>query len=337
VKSFRRAIFFSGFLGLFVLVGHFLILPQNLLGSAFLSIILARLEGFFIFPGLISLQLLGVNLCRHPSLGLWCGFFLTSVVLYLLMFWTFFYLWSISARKPNASAESAGVSRRDFLRKGSLVVAGAAFSGLQYSMILEPKRVVMTRYVIPIRDLPRSLEGLRIVQLTDIHHGPWFSLDDVHDAVQRTNELKPDLILLTGDYVHKSPDFIPPVISALGQLKARCGVLGVLGNHDWYEGAPQLRDGFKQVNISLIDNDRVFLRSDGVVVNSAPEEGLCIAGVGDHWEDEVDFESAFRGVPSMTPRLVLSHNPDVAQIKKTVDLRPRIDLMLSGHTHGGQL
>jgi len=107
-----------------------------------------------------------------------------------------------------------------------------------------------------------------------------------------------------------------------------------LGNHEHWEGARACRKEFDKIDIPLIDNDRLFLTPGGLRERPVTERSLCIAGVGDVWTDEVSFADALRGVPADMPRVVLSHNPDAAEMN---DARHRIDLMLSGHTHGGQV
>jgi predicted MPP superfamily phosphohydrolase len=159
----------------------------------------------------------------------------------------------------------------------------------------------------------------------------------VREIVEATNALKPDLILLTGDYVHRSPAYIDPVLRELSELRAKIGIVGVLGNHDWWESAPLSRDCFAKAGIPLIDNDRRFISPDHQLTGDESRGGLCIAGVGDYIEDRIRLDRALRDVPDDMPRLLMSHNPDVVEYPPLVAASTRIDLMLSGHTHGGQI
>ena len=197
-------------------------------------------------------------------------------------------------------------------------------------------RVLISTYQVEIQDLPIELDGIRVVHLTDIHHGPWFPIESVEELVARANQLKPDLVALTGDFVANSSRYIEPVATALGGLKPSIGSVAVMGNHDWWEGGEQMRQALEEVSIPLVDNSRLILTPDRKLV-SAADAGLAIAGVGDAWEDVVDFEKAVGGLPATMPRLVLSHNPDCAEDRKLLRAGHRIDLMLSGHTHGGQV
>lgn len=246
-----------------------------------------------------------------------------------------------ASAEAQAIAGAPAISRRSFLGIVSTGAASVAASGgvgglAAYSLFYEPHRVPVTRTSLKIAGLPESMNGLRIVQLTDLHLGPWISREFVRSVVDRANRLEPDLIALTGDYVHQSPDYIWPVAAELGRLRAKGGVAAVLGNHDWWESAELFREHFDRFGIPLIDNNRLILTPERRLERSA-REGLCIAGVGDLWEDDIKFSSALGGVPDAMPRVVLSHNPDVAEMTELAGGSYRADLLLAGHTHGGQV
>ena len=207
-----------------------------------------------------------------------------------------------------------------------------------YSFLFELWHVEITRQVIPIRGLPSTLAGLRIVQITDLHHGPWTSLAYVRRVIEAANAEQADLVLLTGDYVHQSPTYIDPVVAELARLRGRIGVVGTLGNHDWWEDGVACMRAFHRVGIPLIDNNRLFVSGDRTLEKElsreARRDGLCLAGVGDLWEGQPNYHDALAMLPREMPRILLSHNPDVAEEKDLLNYAPRIDLMLSGHTHG---
>src|SRR5262249_24905009 len=134
------------------------------------------------------------------------------------------------SRGPALSAGLVGLSRRRFL-----VAAGSgAAAGLGYALGFETRRFLVTRRTVSLRGLPRALDGLRSVQITDIHHGPWLSLDYVRQVVRTANELRPDLILLTGDFVDGPAAYARPLAEELARLQPRIGSVAVLGNHDWH-------------------------------------------------------------------------------------------------------
>jgi hypothetical protein len=130
--------------------------------------------------------------------------------------------------------------------------------------------------------------------------------------------------------------YIEPVAQELGELRAKIAVVGVLGNHDWWEDAPLMRREFHKAGILLLDNDRRVL-TPGRALATREKEGLALCGVGDLWEDRIDYARALDGLAPGMPRLLLSHNPDVAEERAFIQGDWRVDLMLSGHTHGGQV
>ena len=107
------------------------------------------------------------------------------------------------------------------------------------------------------------------------------------------------------------------------------------GNHDYWVDADSVRERFSAAEIPLLDNTRRLLTADGWTDDSDAKDAICIAGLGDLWTDSIEFNSALKDVPETTPRLLLSHNPDTAELPDAG--RYRVDAMLAGHTHGGQV
>lgn len=242
---------------------------------------------------------------------------------------------------PRFNLESRKLAWLKNLRSASSRVAANAMLTSEtwreaYENFAGPERVLISMYQVEIGDLDPALNGLRVVQLTDIHHGPWLPIEFVYAIVARTNGLKPDIVALTGDYVVNSPRYIRPVVDALSGLKPSLATISVLGNHDWWEGGIAVNDALESQGIITLDNRRRVLTPDRQIVDHA-DEGLCLAGVGDAWADKVDFAAALNGIAPEMPRILLSHNPDAAEDKRLLKNKYRIDLMLSGHTHGGQV
>lgn len=235
-------------------------------------------------------------------------------------------------------------SRRRFLIDGTLGLGCASTLAVGAdATLVEPWDLRVTRYEIPISDLPPALIGLKLVQLSDTHLGPRIPASFIRDAVAQTLALAPDIVLLTGDYVHNGPRWVEPAARLFEPLVAPGRVVvGVLGNHDWWAGGQRVTDALSRIGVRMVDNARCFYdpRSRSIVGNSDPLSGecLCISGVGDLREDRVDFRAALAGVPESMPRLMLAHRPDTAELPELHVARPpRIDLMLCGHTHGGQV
>ncbi len=173
--------------------------------------------------------------------------------------------------------------------------------------------------------LPAAYDDLRVVHLTDIHHSLYTPIEDVERAVYLANQLRPDLVALTGDYVTLSTSFIWPVAQALGKLRAGLGVFAVLGNHDFSADAPEMTRALRAQRIQVLRNSRIALRRRSNL--------LWIAGVDDLWWRAADFNAALHGVPAHDPKILLCHNP--IGIREAAD--HGVDLVLSGHTHGGQV
>lgn len=215
-------------------------------------------------------------------------------------------------------------SRRKFLKNAARLTLSAGFAGLGYSL-LEAKWVRIARVHLPIKNLPRSFQGTTISLITDVHHGPFVPLSYVRDIVAMSNALKPDIVALSGDYVSNHPMYIEPSLDALGDLKASFGRFAVLGNHDHWESAIMTRAGLAEAKISLVENTGLWL--------TRGKDRLRIGGVGDYWEGTQDLDSALGDCDESGASLILSHNPDF--VEEIFD--QRVGLVLSGHTHGGQV
>lgn len=246
------------------------------------------------------------------------------------------------ATKTENATPEPDPTRRRLAFGGIAVVCAAPAVGLMYSTLAEPFDLRVRRYRVPIRGLGAAWHGLRVVQLTDTHLGPRVPAWHIRAAVERAIALRPGLVVLTGDYVHQGGARIGEAGELLAPLaSAGLPVAGVLGNHDHYSGNPRaVRRAMERAGVRMLDNTRTFLHPGGRL---SPEPGresgaICLAGVGDLETDRVDLARALGGVSPETPRLLLSHNPDVAEHRNlTAPGSARVDLMLSGHTHGGHI
>ncbi len=221
-----------------------------------------------------------------------------------------------------------------------MALAGTAGGlGLARATLLDPWDLQVRSYRVPIAGLPEGLDGLRVVQLADLHLGPRVPLPYLEQAVSRAAGLRPDLVVLTGDYIHNGRRNIDAAARLFDPLvRAQIPTVGVLGNHDWYGGGYAMSEALARTGVVMIDNARVFFDGDARRITDVPSGGtICLAGVGDLLEHTVDVDAAFDRVPEAMPRLLLAHNPDTAELSSVTRSGPRIDLMLSGHTHGGQV
>jgi predicted MPP superfamily phosphohydrolase len=187
-----------------------------------------------------------------------------------------------------------------------------------------PGRIDVTDQRIWLNRLPEAFRGFRILQLSDIHHSRFFPLDRVAQMVELSNRLQPDLVALTGDFVTYSRASIEPVAEMLGALEAKAGVVAVLGNHDFRVGAATIERALRRRGIEVLRNRHILLRRRG--------ELLPVAGVDDY-RYGADPERALRGIPSGLPTMLLAHNPRLLERLAWHG----VSLVLSGHTHGGQV
>ncbi|MBL8746441.1 MAG: metallophosphoesterase [Phycisphaerae bacterium] len=282
----------------------------------------------------------GVGIARHCSptglSALSAGIGWLAVCAFLLV---------VSAARArmvgDVSGRSVDVSRRRFLINTGCgaAVFGVSAAGAK-AAIVDPGAVVLRRYGVRIRGLPVEFDGLRIVQVSDTHLGPAVSATHIRGAVGLALRRRPDVVVLTGDYIEAGNLYIEQAAEIfaplVGRGGARLGVLGVLGNHDFFGDAGLMRSALERVGVRMIDHSRLFLdAADGTWKESAPERALCFAGLGDLDEDRTDVAAAFGGVARDVPRILLCHQPDTVELPEV--RRERIDLVFCGHTHGGQV
>tara|TARA_B100000609_G_scaffold189243_1_gene176084 strand:+ start:13012 stop:13908 length:897 start_codon:yes stop_codon:yes gene_type:complete len=187
---------------------------------------------------------------------------------------------------------------------------------------IEP--IVVHRTILVPR-LPVAFDGLRIALVSDLHHGPLVDLPFIERVVEQVNELRPDVVVLPGDFVDKHARYITPCFLALRHLKAKYGVFAVLGNHDHWEGADDTRRAIRDCGFVDLTNDGHWL--------FCYEQRLRLAGVDDLNMGSQDLPRALGDCRKEEVAIVLSHHPDFAENIKD----PRVGLVLSGHTHGGQI
>lgn len=215
------------------------------------------------------------------------------------------------------------LTRRQALRLG--FYGSLAGLGLD-AFVIEPRWLQFERHEIPIKGLGKDLDGYRIALLSDVHYPYWIRKDQMDRAAKLAMDFKPDAIVMPGDFIDsKAADHCPDMGPVFSGLRAPDGVLATLGNHDHWCDPDGLNDEFAKHGVVNVEN-RPLVVSRG-------SARLALTGVGDKWEGEINWEKAL-DVPENVPRIVLSHNPDVAEFTPE---GARVDLMLSGHTHGGQV
>ncbi|CAN5528036.1 hypothetical protein BH11PLA2_BH11PLA2_45520 [soil metagenome] len=219
------------------------------------------------------------------------------------------------------------MNRRQFFRMATGTAVGAAFAGTCYGFF-ESGWVAVSESTFALPNLPPSFKGTRIAFLTDIHHGPYTDLSYIEGIVRTTNLIQPDIILHGGDYSLRDGKYIGPVFEVLAQLRAPMGIYGVLGNHDYWHGLTETKDGLRSAGVTDLTNTGEWLVRGG--------DRLRIGGVDDLWCGQQDAAKALGDATAQHASILLSHNPDYAENLRP-DLANRVGLMLSGHTHGGQM
>ncbi len=226
-------------------------------------------------------------------------------------------------------------TRRQFLGR---LAAGTLLGGAGGTMyaLHAAKDCRVERLTVALRNLPAAFEGTTVAFVTDTHHGPGVSLAYLAEVVAMTNALQPDLVALGGDYVQRSRfhrfqprgshrHYIEPGVAVLAGLRAPMGRFAVLGNHDRKESAMLTRRALAEHGLTELTNTGVWLERGGA--------RLRLCGVDDWATGRPDLRRALGDATPADACLLLSHNPDF--VEKIRD--PRVDLVLSGHTHGGQV
>src|ERR1044072_8850761 len=179
------------------------------------------------------------------------------------------------------------------IASGLAQIARAAFA--------EPYQLAVERHAVGLKRLPRKLDGLRIVHLSDIHHSPFTGREQDERDVEVATSLQPHIIALTGDYVSHEREYVEPCAEMLGQLRARRGVYACLGNHDNWVDADLVTDLFTLAGIRVLNNEGLRFEDRGA--------SFWLAGVQDTMVGLEDLPLALAGSSADEMKLLLAHNP----------------------------
>ena len=187
-------------------------------------------------------------------------------------------------------------------------------------------RIDIPEIPVPIVGLAPSLTGLRLAVVSDLHYGLFVWGAYAARVVRLVNAQRPDVICLPGDLINGPRKDLRPFIQAMARMRAPLGKFACLGNHEYSTGVPSAASALRQAGVNLLVNARQRIAVDG--------NELVIAGLDDHRMGRPDLATALAGLDDGLPVILLCHNPDHAE---SLDGDTRVDLMLSGHTHGGQI
>lgn len=220
----------------------------------------------------------------------------------------------------------ARIDRRTFLRWGLGAAAAAAAGTGTYAFGFGPWHLEVSTPEVPLPGLPRDLDGLRIVHLTDLHPNAHVPLEYLVRCMEAANACHPDLVLATGDYVTYGPGDLDVAAAALARLATpRYGKFACLGNHDYYYGHRETVRALRGAGFEILVNASTLVPVRG--------SALRLVGLDDLWFGNLDLPRALSGTSARETRLVLLHNPDYFERVAPTG----VDLVLSGHTHGGQI
>lgn len=264
--------------------------------------------------------------------GSWAGFGLVMV------FWTIdraarAAAWVYRRARKTSAAHAAtpkpaaiavhSPARRRFLEQAAIALCATPFVAAAYGLLYGRLDVEATHRRIRLARLPKAFEGFRIAQLSDFHISPFMPADEIRRCVTITNQLKADLVVLTGDFLGWDPAAQGDVVQALAGLRAPYGVFGCLGNHEMETQTEEsITRLFAAQDVRILRQERASIRLGG--------ETLNLIGVDDSLADLRTIKPLV--LPDMV-NILLCHWPGA--FNRAVELG--IDLMLAGHTHGGQL
>lgn len=190
-----------------------------------------------------------------------------------------------------------------------------------YAARIEPNWIEEKAQPVSIAELPTAFEGFRIVQLSDLH-GKLFT---DRELVQRVNKLNPDMVVITGDVFDEYQEVpVDYADTALGGIKARYGIYYVYGNNDLYLGKAKIKQAMAALNIKTLEDEKVPIRVKG--------QSIYLAGVDYPRVRKIDLAALVSGI-GKAPKILLAHRPEIIDPA----VKAGIDLVLVGHTHGGQI
>lgn len=240
-----------------------------------------------------------------------------------------------AAGKTSRRAGAEAISRRDFLQASAAIVPLAALgigTGGVYAAVAEME---INRYSLKLPDLPAHAEGFKIVQISDLHVGPFFSMRKLDSVIGMIRQEKPDMVVITGDFIDELA-LAETAVDKMSRFAAEIpkGIYFCWGNHEYFRDINRIAALLHKSAIHVLDNSSALI-ADG-------ERPFYLAGVDYPWADKKTqmqekrktfFAEAQRNIPDNAFRLLISHHPDFIEEAFAAG----IPLTLTGHTHGGQV
>jgi hypothetical protein len=254
-------------------------------------------------------------------------------------------LFDLIASIPKMSA--SGKRWKSFSRAG-VTLAVISFVAMWWGALINRYRTQVNEVTVQIENLPQSFAGYRIAQISDLHVGTYGNdTTFVHRLVQEVNELNPDLIVFTGDVVNRTSDELIPFVAPLSRLRARDGVLSILGNHDygdyfeWSSPSAKERNLERLMDMQIEMGWELLTNSTTTIYGDTPGDSINVIGV-ENWGDKPfpvygDLKQAYPTLADSTVKILLTHNPAHWTAEIADADTAKVDLTLSGHTHAMQI
>lgn len=314
-------LFFVVFLAIFTLINFYI--SRRFIAHLDTSNAVKRYLRIFLFINLVGIigYVLGRYLLDMPN---WLYFLLSLPigVLFLLFCTTLIYDISrlILQKTPLSNA------RRNFFKKSLDISSLVAASSVTSVAILEARFVTLEKINIKLQKLKKKY---KVVQLSDVHIGGLIDASFIKEIVTKVNLLRPDVIVLTGDILDMDVSKIQAPLKELKNLNAKYGTFFIVGNHEYFHNINIIIQEIKKLGIKVLENENVYIGEVG--------EGFNLAGVYDVFGYKAghhipDINAALKNRQKDSPTVLLAHQP-----KYIEEVKSGVDLMLSGHTHGGQL
>jgi uncharacterized protein len=323
VAAFPRALY------LFV-VTLFIVFNCELLSTLFIRVFSIQYTGWFIhwvvYPFLFW----------HSSTFLIALAYLVGAFVKL----PFKAVWNALKHLPQTRARTVAIAahprvvhfdqaRRRFLQRGMYGLTAVTFGGTAYGMLVGKNRCDINEETILIPGLAKEWDGFAIGLVTDIHSSMYMRKPEMTEYVRRINDLGTDIVVVGGDLVNSAVDEIYPLAEAFSNLKAPMGAFGVLGNHDFYSRAPEtVARVATEAGIRMLRDERISLTRNGAKLHLLGIDDAATASL-----TEAKIRQAQGGLHSKGTQILLCHRPYFMEQAASLG----VDLMLSGHTHGGQL
>jgi predicted MPP superfamily phosphohydrolase len=218
--------------------------------------------------------------------------------------------------------------RRLFLQRGIVVLSGATFTGAMYGTLRRNNYEIVNE-TISIKNLPNEFDGFTISLISDVHSSVFMSKERMQEYAKIVNSLESDLVLVTGDFVTMQLDEVYPFAEAFSVLKAKHGVYGCLGNHDFYtREVTKVADEVNACGITLLRNNSVKIEKNGQQFYL-----LGVDDIGTNKQADFAITQAMRNVEESASKILMCHRPYFFETAN----EKGIDVTFSGHTHGGQV